>query len=174
MRDEQIRNPETFADALQIGDYLEAQGVVKCRKGLVHQQQAGVGQNGAPQGNALLFPARQVGNATIQEPCQLQHLDQRSEVDGTVFERTAFESVKQVVPDAEVGKEGVLLKDHGDPPLLRGEVYLLDTAVQTVAIQNYFAVFRRYQPCQHADQGRFAAPRNAEDADPVAADTEAG
>ena len=68
----------------------------------------------------------------------------------------------------------MLLKDHGDAPLFRGQIDPVGAAEQAVAIKQYLAAVRLHQSRQHAYQSRFTAAGHSEDTDPVATDSEVG
>ena len=100
--------PQTF----QIGQDSVLAGLIQRREGLVHQQQAGIGQDRAAQGHPLAFAPRQGCGTALQQMPDAQHLD-HAILHGAAAMREAA-SVKQVLPHAEMRKQPRLLKDIAD------------------------------------------------------------
>ncbi len=98
----------------------------------------------------------------------MQNLHEMVAINPAVLGGRAFITVEQIVFDAQMGKQLVLLENHSNAPLARRLVDPPVATEKTVAIQHDLSAVRFHQSGQHANQGRFAAAGGTEDADSVA------
>jgi hypothetical protein len=88
---------------------------VQCPEGLVQQQHLRLHRQGPGESHPLALPPREVGGPALR---QLLHADEGEElVDHSPF-ALAVEGVGEVLPHGHVRKEGVVLENEADPPLL--------------------------------------------------------
>ena len=107
-----------FEDRSKAGDDPVFELLVQGAEGLIHDQQAGAGENGPAQSHPLPLPPREGVDSPLQKLSQLKDLNERIRVDATQRGRGPPITVEEVAPDAEMGKEVALLKDNGNAPLL--------------------------------------------------------
>ena len=84
---------------------------IERREGLVEQEHIGIACECACERDALALTARQLVRAGVREVRDPEALE--------VFVDPLTARVRDVLPDGQVGEEGVLLEDEPDPPVLR-------------------------------------------------------
>ena len=137
-----------------------AQIHIQVGKGLVEQQQPGLGRQRPGQCHTLLLPARELVRmqmAGLSQTHQCQHLlDTRKPLGG----RQVRQAKAHIARHVQVRKERVVLKHHADAPRLGRQVLL--GAADHVAGQPDAACAGALQSGHGAQQGGLAAARRAD------------
>ena len=145
--------------------HLEAQMGVEVRQGLVEQQHLGLDDERARQRDPLLLPPRELLRAArpeVRQPDQLEHLSD-APGDLGLGDLAHLEAEADVVGDAHVGEQQVVLEHHHDAAVLR----LL--AQHRASVECHVARRRREQPRDHLHRRGLAAPRRPEQRGQLAA-----
>ncbi len=138
MGDEDAGNPELFGDALQIGDDLEAEAVVKCRERFVHEEHPGAGQDCPGKGYPLLFSAGEVADPALQKSVELEYGNEFVGGYFTVLFIAPAVAVEEVSRYREMWKECCLLEDEPYPSVAWPEVEVSAAAEEAVAVKENF------------------------------------
>ena len=142
-------------------EHLVFEGWTQGREGFIKQNpRAGLHQDPGQRRTALL-PARQLrrppGIKTGQSDARQRRLH------GLPIRRAQPQVRAQakgdVLPDGKVGKQVVVLKQHGDGPFRRGFCRDISIAPQDAALRG------GNEPAHHAQQSRLSGPRRADDRD---------
>ncbi len=123
MGDEDEGDAETFLEVFEFDLHGLAQAGVECGEGFVQEQDLGLADDGAGEGDALLLAAGKLGRFAVLQSSQ------RNEIQGVfdaVFnlrlgEAAHAEAEGDVFIDAHVGEEGVGLENLVDVALVRWE-----------------------------------------------------
>ncbi len=116
MSDGDGRDPYTAQDPTQLLHQMLTQAAVQRAHGLIQQQQPGGWRKAACQGHTLLFPSRQIYDATVPEglqPNQFEHLMDAS-LDSVAGQFLHTQTECHVLRDRSVGKESVILEHQDD------------------------------------------------------------
>src|SRR4029077_5297129 len=116
MRHIDDRHARLVSQAFDERQDLVLAAVVEGRKRLVHQQQARRREQGATDGNTLLFAARQAAGAAIQKLSDVEQVEYLVESDGALARRREPSSEQQILPHREMGEETPLLEYITDAP----------------------------------------------------------
>ena len=145
--------------------HLLAQLRVEIRQRLVHQADLRLGDDRAAERDALLLAARELRRLALEQLAQAEQAGDARQarcVTGPRF-LAHLHAEQDVVAHAQVRKQRVRLEHHGDAPL--GGRHVRD-----VALVDQDAPFGRHvEPGDHAQGGRLAAARRAEQHDQLAA-----
>ena len=109
---------------LDDGTHLHSQLGVQITQGFVHQQNAGLDDEGSGQSDALLLTAGQLVGLPV---CQMGDLHQLQRLvhlglDLLGGHLPCLEAVGHVLPDGQVGEDGVVLENHADVAFVGGNV----------------------------------------------------
>ena len=107
------RDARVLQNAPHFPPQILAQGRIETGERLVQQQEMGIGGQGPGQRGALLLAARQFGGPAIgqvRQPGQLQHVAGAACRVGA----PAVQPEADVALHRQVGKQGIVLKDHAD------------------------------------------------------------
>ena len=158
VRDQQRRNPVLAHQFAHQSLQLPAQSCVQAGKRLVQQQHFRRTHQGARQGYALLFAARQSINPPVGRVLQA-HLRQKSFgfFLGNALALAAHpQPERHVLPHVQMRQQGKILKHHCHFAFLRRQ------RIQQRAAQHDFAAVGRQQPSHHVQQRGFTAARCAQ------------
>jgi len=152
---------------LQAGEKCIAGCAVEGGEGLVKQQQAGQGREGAGQGYALRLAAGEVRRtAGDQVWCsdEIQHLFDASGSGGAV---EAAESVGDVGGDSQVREERGLLGNEGSVAAARFDPEAAGSIGEHSSIERDAAGFDGVKAGKEAEEGAFACAGGAEEDGPL-------
>ena len=138
-----------------------AQTVIKTRKRLVHQHDFGPRCQCAGQCNALLLAARQLVREAVDMAAHADFAQQFFDA-GAGSAAVKLEAEGHVLRDAEVRKQGEILKHQTDRPRFRRHV--APVAANQLAIDVDLPRIGRFHPSDHPQCRGFAAARGAQQA----------
>ncbi len=124
----------------------------------VQQQQPGLHRQGAGQGDALALAARQLAGVTAGQAAQLNQIEQGLDplgddgLAGTVGTLAHLEAEGDVLGNAHMAEQGIVLKYEADPAITGSQPGGID------AIQTDTAAVGLFQSGQDAQQRRLAGP----------------
>src|SRR5689334_2065933 len=159
MSDEDEGDAELALQRLEFELHLATQVGIERRERLIEQKQAGPLDQGACQGNALLLASADAGGLEFCLGSHLDHGQGLLDARGDRVCRTRLDSkpVSNVVFDAEVRKQGVMLKDSVDAAEIgRKQVEALSGHVN-------FAAAGGFKAGDDAQQSSFSRAAFAED-----------
>ena len=159
--DVEHRDAEPLLQRPDLAAHLHAKLRVEVRQGLVHQADRRPGDDGAPQRDALLLAARELRRLAVEKRLEPEEARGVSEPRLALRRRLVahLEAEDDVLRDREVGKEGVVLEDHGDAAPGRrqpGHVAPADRDGSGA---------RGFEPRDEAERRRLAAARRPEQRD---------
>ena len=133
-------------EAGDLGAHLHTQLGIQVGERLVHQEDARLPHDGAPQRDALLLAAGERGGPALE---LAGNAEQRGGMRDAARDLGAgkaadLQAERQVLVDAHMGEERVALEDHRHIPPLRGHV------VNALAIHQDVAGGGSLQPRDHA------------------------
>ena len=155
---------EFLVEPVDLGAHLAAELGVEARKRLVQQEGGGVGDEGARQRRALRLAARALAGQLVEkmsDPHEVGHFAHAlfARFHGHLLHaRTELD----VLGHRLVREQGVRLEDHADAPIAGVDV-VHDPAVDDDLARGGFLETR-----DHAQRGRLAAARGADDDDELA------
>ena len=140
------------------GAHLHPQLGVQVGKGLVHEQQGRLDNEGAGQRHPLLLAAGQLIGLTGGQVFDLHQFQRFLDpafdlVLGHLF---GFQTVGHVLLHRQVREDGVVLEYHADVPFMGGQV------VDGLVVKADLAAVHRIETGDHAQQGGFAAAGGAQ------------
>ena len=161
VRDEDRRHPELLLEARDLGAHLDAQLRVEVGERLVHEEDLRLPDEGPPHRDPLALAAGEVARPTLEMLGEAEELGGRRHAlaDLGLRHLLALERVGDVVEDAHVRVERVVLEDHRDVALLGREV------VDDPLADPQLAVGHLLEPRHHPQRGRLAAARRADEDD---------
>ncbi len=111
-------------EPFQLRTHLHPELGIQVRQRLVHQEHLGVAHQRPPQGHALLLPAREFPRAPLQQGCDAQNLGGLAHplVEFGLGCLPHLQRKGQILVDALVRVERVILEHHGDVPVFRVKV----------------------------------------------------
>ena len=151
VRDVEARRLEALMELLDLKARLHAKLRVEVRERFVKEEDRGFAHDGAAHRDALTLTARELAGAALEKVPEFEHL-----------RRLFVEAVRHVVKDRHVRIERVVLKDHRAVAVLGFEV------VDDPVADREFPGGDRFEPRDHAQKGRLAAARGADDHDEFA------
>ncbi|MPM99362.1 hypothetical protein SDC9_146553 [bioreactor metagenome] len=124
MRNIQDGNIQHLLHAFYLGACLQAKSCVQIGQRFIEQQNLGLEDQGPRQCDALLLSIRKF----IGKPCfganKVEHLTHHCNIVSDDFLGIVprFQSIGNILIDIEVGKQGIVLKDHGNTTVLRPQM----------------------------------------------------
>ena len=144
--------------ALDLDAHLGAQLGVKVRQRLVEQEYLRIAYDTSTERHALLLTARQLLGLALQQVVQTKHarrtIDRRLDLGFRGF--PVAQAEREIVVDAHVLVERVVLEHHGDIAVARGQV------VNDPLADAYIAARDVLEARNHAQGRRLAAARRAD------------
>jgi hypothetical protein len=112
---------------VETGDFSaerEAGLGIEVGEGLVEEEQGGAANEGAAKGDALALAAGEGGGVAVEAGGEVEELSGVADaaVGFRLGEMADLQAESEVVIDRHVGVEGMVLEDHGDIAVPRGEV----------------------------------------------------
>src|SRR5690606_9352990 len=161
VRDEQHGILGFHPDALQLEVHLVAREGIERPEGFIHQQQAGVVDQGAANGRTLAHAARQFARIAVPEIAQAHQVEQMIDLVGVVLRPLLGELDRQqdVLADVAPFKQGIALEHHADA---------VGRALHLGAIDQQFTARNVLEPRHAAQEGTFAAAAGPQYADEAA------
>ena len=164
MRDEQRRDAELELDAANLGTHQHAQVSIEVRQRLVQQQDDRFLDERARQRHPLALAARELSRPPLQQPADVEQLGHLRDLLLGLSPRDfgQVEREADVLLDAEVRIDRVVLEDEADlPPLRRdvGDILLAEVERAGTGLR---------KAGHEAERGRLAATRGADDGDELA------
>ncbi len=144
------------------GHNLRLAGGVQGGQRLVHEQQVRAGQQGAADGDPLLFPAGKAGRMTFQQMADAQQIHHPVEADPPLPTPHPLPAVLQIGPNGEVGKQPPVLENVAEPALLRRQVHARRSVENHPVADHDPPGVRRHQPRHHGDDRGFPRAGMAE------------
>src|SRR4029079_927943 len=143
----------------QLNPHLDAQLCIEIGERFVHQEGAGMADDGSAHGNALPLPAGKLARLAVEERFDAQH---GGDVAYAPFDLgLAFMLHAQrkgdVVAHIHVRVERIVLKHHGDIAVLRLQM------IDRLAVDANFSRGNLFETGDHAERRRFAATRGADE-----------
>jgi hypothetical protein len=125
VRDVHDRHRRLVAQSLDVGQDLGLAGLVQGGQGLVHEEQAWMGQERPADRHPLLLPAGQPGRPALEEVADAEKRDHGVEVAPLARGPRALAACEpapeeQVLPHGEVREQTPLLEHVADPPPVLG------------------------------------------------------
>jgi hypothetical protein len=146
---------EIFAQGLtQIG--------VEGGKRLVEKEEAGLDDKGAREGDALLLATGDLARAAVALGGEVEALEHRIDAGAALARWQSMEAVRDVVGDAEMGEEGVVLEDEADATLLGREVNAARGVKPHLSAKGDAALLRALQSGQTAEHSGFPTAGGAQ------------
>ena len=148
----------------QLDAQLHAQRGVQVGQGLIEQEQLGPAHDGPPDRHPLALAARELLGIALQQGHQLQHLRcLLHPLRNFSFGVTCHAQTKRhVLLNRHVRVQRIALKHHGRAALSRAQI------VDPHAVNEQVARADGLQTSDHAQRGRFAAARGANEDDELA------
>ena len=167
VRHEQHRDAEIALDLEQKRQHVPGQLGVEGAGRLVEQEQLGIGEQRPPQGDALLFSARQVADAPLQQRRESQHLEDPAAAVASDPLGGAGR-IRQVRPHAAVREQQRVLQHERDAASLGRQEDSAGAQAER-ALSGADACLLGLQESGHRmQQGRLAARGGAEDTEHLA------
>jgi hypothetical protein len=141
-----------------LGPRLYPQLGIQVGEGLIHQKHRRIAHDGPPDGNPLPLPTRKFLGLAVEkvlDPKALGHPPNPA-FDLRPWQAAQLEAKGHVLGHGHVGVEGIGLEDHGDIPILGGDIVHPSIANVDGAGAHFF------QAGQHARGGGFAAAGGAD------------
>ncbi|ELZ67519.1 phenol hydroxylase [Haloferax prahovense DSM 18310] len=156
---------EVLLQALELRPHLRAKFGVQVGQRLVHQEHLGVAHDGAPEGDPLLLAAGEFAGLAVEQVGDAEHgrrlLDEFVDV-GVAHVSRLLQPEAHVPADGHVRVQRVRLEHHRDVPVARRAV------VHPVVAESNLALGDGFQPRNHAERGRFPAPRGTDEDEELA------
>ena len=164
VRDVEARRLEALMELLDLKARLHAKLRVEVRERFVEEEDRGFAHDGAAHRDALALTARELTGTALEKVPEFEHLRRLFDAAADFLLRNAadLEAVRHVVKDRHVRIERVVLKDHRAVAVLGFEV------VDDPVADREFPGGDRFEPRDHAQKGRLAAARGADDHDEFA------
>ena len=152
-------------ELLDLEPHLLPEVGVEVAQRLVEEHDLGPGDEGPGQGDPLLLPSRELVGQPLFQAREVDLPDRLAGPSGGLFPGNLLdlERVGDVVEDALVGPDRVVLKDDADPPRLRREVNLLDGARDERAADEDLPLVGLFEAGDEAEDHGLAAARGAEE-----------
>ena len=159
VRDVDRRDAELVLQARDLGAHVHAQLGVEVRERLVHEVGLGLAHDRATHGHPLALTAGERAGLALEELGEPEDVGRLADalVDLRLRRLPQPEAEGDVVVDGEVRVERVALEDHGDVAVARGHV--IDDALA----DSKHALADALEPGHHAERGRLAAARRADE-----------
>ena len=124
MGDVHGRRAHLLLQPLDLAAGLRAQLGVEVRERLVHEEDLGLTDERAPEGDALALPARELARLAREELADVERLRGRVDPAPDLVPRhlAHLEPEREVVADGHLRVERVVLEDHGDVATARRHV----------------------------------------------------
>ena len=118
------RRLQVLVEPLDFRPHLHAQLCVEIGERLVHQEYRRISNQGAPQGHALLLPARKLAWLALEQLRHVEHLRRFPDlpVDLVLWQLAHLQGEGEVHIDRLLRIERVVLEHHCDVPVLGVEV----------------------------------------------------
>ncbi len=150
---------ESPAEGFELGSHGEAHGGIDVAEGLVEEKDLRVADDGPAECDSLSLAARECGGLSLQEALDIEKLGDPADAafDLGAWDFAHFECEGHVAADGHVGVERVVLEDHCDVAVLRGDVVDGGIADPDIAGGGLF------EACDDAEDGCFSAAARADD-----------
>ena len=161
VRDVDERGVDLLAQLDDLGAHLVSQFGVEVGQRLVHQEDLRAADDGAADGDTLPLAAGQGPGLTVEVLRDVEDLGGFFDlaVDLRLGDLLQLEGEGHVIINGHVGIERVVLEDHGDVAVLRGDV------VHELAVDIKLALGDLFQTGDHAERRRLAAAGRADEDD---------
>ena len=145
----------------QFRPQLVAQLGIQIAHRFVQKVETGIAQQGAAESHPLPLTAGQLLRTTLRLVGQLNRLQHRIDTPPPLGRRHSsdLQTEVEVVPDAQVRKQGIALEDHADPSLFRRG------GIQAPAFQFDATFIRLLQACDQAESRALAAAARSQQRD---------
>ena len=157
MGDEHEGDTGLALQAFELGAHFLAEFQIKRRERLIEQQHLGARGHGAGERDALLLAAGELRRLAVDELAQLHHPDHLVDacdgVSGRPLEH--FERETDVIGDAHMREERVILEDSVHRALVGGQVF------DFLAVEVNGACGGAFKSGDHTQKSAFAAARRA-------------
>ena len=165
MGDVDRRRPHAAVELADLEAHLDAQRGVEVRERLVEEEGVGGPDDGAAHGDALALAAGELGRLPLQQVVELQHRGGGADLlrDLGLGMVAHLQAEAHVLGHAHVRIKRIVLENHGDVALGRGEVTDLPRADGDVAASDLL------QPRDHPQERRFPATGRADEDEELAA-----
>ena len=151
--DVEDRQGKALMQGLQIRQDRRLAVRIQAGQGLIHQQQARLGQQGPGNGHSLPFAARQAGRTALNQAGDPHQVHNIVEPDCMRRRRPPAAEV-QITPDRKVREQGAVLENQSDRPTVRRQE---DGFVLPDFIANPHGALEPGEAGQGSDQGRLSA-----------------
>ncbi len=161
MRDIDERGAQALVQLGDFGPHLRAQLGVQVREGFVEEEDLRVAHDGAPQRDALPLAAGKRLRLAVQQVGDVERAGRlfHAALDFVLRHLAQLQAERHVVVDRHVRVQGVVLEDHRDVAVLRGDVVGKGVAYVKLTRRDFL------QAGNHAQGGGFAAPGRADQDD---------
>ena len=149
---------ELVAQALDVVEDLALARHIERGQRLVHEQNAWLSEQGASDGDALLFPAGECDRLSAQQRAEPEQLDNARFFDEAIARRAQPLSIEQIRFHIHVRKQQRILEHVTDPTLFRPQVDPLRGVEQSHAIDANRTASRFRDSCNRIDDTRLARP----------------
>ena len=124
MGDVNRRNLQFLLNTPKLNLHSLAKLEIECSERLVHQEHARRIGHGPRHGDALRLAAAELGGISVLDAGQMNQIQQLANAipDLLLAGATLLEAEADIVRDRHVREQGIVLEDHADFPLLRGDV----------------------------------------------------
>ena len=156
------RHPAFIAQALDVGQDLGLARLVEGRQRLVHQQQAGVGEQRPADGDALLLPAREPPRPPLQQTGDAQQIDHALEIVAPLGGRREPAAVQQVLSHGQMREQAAFLEHVADAALVSRHEDAARRIDEACAVDEHRALLGTNEPGDDIDQRCLARPGAAE------------
>jgi len=146
------RDPGLVPQALDVGEDLFLAGGVQGREGLVHEQEAGAGEQGPAESDALLLAAGEGAGPAVQNTTKAEEVDHRVEPLPALVAGREPPAVEQVLAHRQVREEPAFLEHVADPASVRRDAHPSAIVEQHLAVDEDAAPGRPDQAGEAVDQ----------------------
>ena len=158
MRDDYGRDPGELLQLPDLDLHVEPQILVEGGERLIEQKDVGRHRQRTCERDTLLLPARELARQALRKlahPNELQHLAHAAQA-RILRDALGLESVGDVLADAQMRKQRIVLEDDADPAPVGGQM------IDGLAVEQDLAGGLPDEAADDAQQGRFAAAGWAE------------
>ena len=143
-----------LVNVLHLDLHLLAQLLVESAQRLVHEDDLGLEHESTRQGDALLLTTGELCRPAPLESREFHHGEGIGDLllSGGLFNLVALQGKLEILVNRHVGKQGVVLENHTDIPLVRRH------QAQRAPIEHNVAMGGRLEPGEHHECRRLARP----------------